>query len=87
MHIAASSARQNVPYQLFTHCGVQFVDYGGTRYYADPPNPPGQWGNPFDNGTLTESGQGIVLFTDPAGNSATFSTNPSSGVPTIQPCD
>lgn len=83
-HVAPSAG---VPYRLFTHCGVKFVDYGGQRYYADPPNPPGNWDNPYDNGTLTELNPSEVTFSDPAGNRAVFSTDPMSGIPPLQPCD
>lgn len=84
---AASGVRLSASYQLFTHCGVQYVDFQGQRYYADPPNPPGAWGNPYDDGTLTVIDPSTVVFTDSSGNRATFTTLPSSGVPQIQPCD
>jgi hypothetical protein len=81
------TAPDSVSYDLFTHCGVIAVDYKGARYYADPPNPPGRWANPFDHGRLTPAGAGKVVFTDAAGNRAVFATNPAAGIPTIYPCD
>lgn len=76
-----------VAYDLYTHCGVIAVTYMGERYYADPPNPPGHWSNPFDHGTLASASPGTVVFTDAAANRAVFSAHPKSGIPTIPPCD
>lgn len=81
-----------VPYRLYTHCGVIYADFEGTRYYADPPssdgngNPLPGWNNPYDDGTMTVIDANTVLFTDSRGNRAQFSTHPASGIPTIYPC-
>jgi hypothetical protein len=89
----AQPAPKSVAYRLYTHCGILYADLYGTRYYADPPvsdgnsNPTRGWGNPYDEGTLTEVDANTVVFTDPAGNRATFRTHPASGIPTIYPCD
>jgi hypothetical protein len=82
-----------VAYRLYTHCGVLYADFQGKRYYADPPvsdgnsNPGPGWGNPDDYGTMTVVDANTVVFTDPAGNRARFTTRPASGIPTIYPCD
>jgi hypothetical protein len=78
-------------YSLYTHCGIRYVDFGGTRFYANPPlgdgsgNPPAGWGNPSEGG--------FVVVTDPDHltyfafvHRASFATHPKSGVPTIEVC-
>jgi hypothetical protein len=83
---------QSIAYRLYTHCGIRYAEFGGTRFYADPPlddgngNPPGGWGNPFDDGTLTLVDPASVVFTDSVGNYAVFSTHPHGGVPKIEIC-
>ena len=76
------------PFTLYTHCGVIYADFDGKAFYADPilAGPPGQWGNPVDTGTMTLENQDTALFTDAAGNRATFSTHPKAGIPVIGIC-
>ena len=83
----APPALQTVQYRMYTHCGVLYADFNGTRYYADPPVRDGNWNNPYDDGTLSVVDASTVEFTDPAGNRARFTTHPSGGIPTIYPCD
>ena len=89
----SSHSAVGVPFQLYTHCGIRYADVDGRRFYADPPlddgsgNPPRGWGNPYDNGTTTLIDKNTAVFTDQAGNRAVFSTQPKTGVPTIQMCD
>lgn len=48
------------PHQLYTHCGVQWTEFQGKAWYADPPlsdgsgNPPPGFGNPVDQGTMRQ---------------------------------
>lgn len=80
------------PYELYTHCGIRYADFGGTRYYADPPqddgngNPPGGWGNPTDSGWLVVLDSSSIAFLDWTGHHASFSTHPHTGVPQVQLC-
>jgi hypothetical protein len=80
------------PFSLYTHCGINYADFDGKAFYADPylwdgnGNPPSGWGNPEDNGTMTLKDQTTAEFMDSAGNCATFSTQPRAGIPTIPIC-
>jgi hypothetical protein len=79
-------------FRLYTHCGIIYADFNGQRFYADPVlgdgngNPPGGWGNPFDDGTMTLVTATTAVFSDHAGNRAVFSTHPLAGIPTIYMC-
>lgn len=76
-----------VSYDLLTHCGIYYTRFDGHWYYADPPNPPGHWTNPIDQGTMTVIDQSTIVFTDPAGNRARFTTNPDYPTPAVVGCD
>jgi hypothetical protein len=81
------TACQTVPYRLSTHCGIHYTRFEGKWYYADPANPHGTWPNPEDIGTMTRIDSDTIVFKDPAGNRAVFTTHPKSPIPTIQGCD
>lgn len=76
---------------LYTHCGIRFADFNGTRYYADPPlddgkgNPPAGWGNPAEGGfiVVTDSDHAVYIWFFHA---ATFSRHPKAGIPAIPVC-
>ena len=78
-------------YSLYTHCGIRFADFGGTRYYADPPlddgngNPPAGWGNPTEGGFIVVTDSEHAVYFGYI-HSATFSMHPRAGIPTIQVC-
>lgn len=65
------------PYQLYTHCGIQWAKIDGTFWRAKHPlsdgsgNPPVGWGNPFQHGTLVFMSPAAARFDSPAG-SVTF---------------
>src|SRR5689334_13668570 len=56
---ARTTAPKPVPYNLYTHCGIDYVQVGNRYYVVTPPlsdgsgNPPPGWGNPYQPGTLT----------------------------------
>lgn len=56
--IGTTRAPAGRPYQLYTHCGIEWAKIDGTFWRAKQPlsdgsgNPPAGWGNPFENGTL-----------------------------------
>src|SRR5690242_11922651 len=73
----ATTALAGRPYQLYTHCGIEWAKIGGTFWRAKQPlsdgsgNPPAGWGNPFENGTLVFLTPTTAKFHSPAG-SVTF---------------
>jgi hypothetical protein len=75
---------QPVPFDLYTHCGINelrsngryFQRVGGvlvagSRTPSGLGNPPSGWGNPYQHGTLTITGD-IAVFRDKAGHVETF---------------
>ena len=69
---------QPVPFDLMTHCGINELRSNG-RYFQrvggvlddGSGNPPSGWGNPFQHGTLSVSGDNAV-FRDKVGHVETF---------------
>lgn len=75
---AQSHQVQTVAFDLYTHCGINdLVAYG--RYFQrvggslsdGSGNPPDGWGNPYQHGTLSVSGD-IAVFRDKLGHVETF---------------
>ena len=62
-----------IPYQLYTHCGIEWARIKGTFWRAQRAlsdgngNPPAGWGNPFQHGTLTFTNAKTARFTSAAG--------------------
>jgi hypothetical protein len=56
-------------FDLYTHCGVRETRIGTGYYLADrvlddgQGNPPPEWGNPFQRGTMTVHPDGTAIFT------------------------
>jgi hypothetical protein len=75
---ARTAAPKPVPYNLYTHCGIDYVRVGNRYYVAIPPlsdgsgNPPPGWGNPYQPGTLTVISPTQAVFTDKAGHRVVF---------------
>ena len=69
---SAPTAPKPVPYNLYTHCGIDYAQVGNRYYEATPPlsdgsgNPPPGWGNPYQPGTLTVISPTQAVFTDKA---------------------
>ncbi len=82
---AKTTAPKPVPYNLYTHCGIDYVQVGNRYYEATPPlsdgsgNPPPGWGNPYQAGTLTVISPTQAVFTDKAGHRVVFTLVPSGG--------
>jgi hypothetical protein len=61
------------PYELYTHCGIDWAKINGRFWRAKHPlsdgsgNPPAGWGNPSQDGTLTFIGPTTARFDSPAG--------------------
>jgi hypothetical protein len=75
--VTSTRADEGRPYQLYTHCGVQWAKIDGTFWRAKHPlsdgsgNPPVGWGNPFQHGMLVFTSPTTARFDSPAG-SVTF---------------
>jgi hypothetical protein len=67
-----------IPFDLYTHCGIDEARIGSTYFEADPPlsdgsaNPPKGWGNPVQHGTMTLRSKIEAVFTDNAGHEVKF---------------
>jgi len=67
-------SERSVPYQLYTHCGIDWAKIHGTFWKAahrlsdGQGNPPAGWGNPSQNGTLTFTSATTAVFKSAAGN-------------------
>ena len=79
------TAPKTVPYDLYTHCGIEYARVGNHYYKATTPlsdgsgNPPSGWGNPYQPGTLTLVTPTKAIFTDKAGHRVVFTLVPSGG--------
>jgi hypothetical protein len=82
---ARTTAPKPVPYDLYTHCGIDYAQVGNRYYEATPPlsdgsgNPPPGWGNPYQPGTMTVISPTQAVFTDKAGHRVVFTLVPSGG--------
>jgi hypothetical protein len=82
---ATTTAPKPVPYDLYTHCGIDYTRVGNRYYVATPPlsdgsgNPPPGWGNPYQPGTMTVISPTQAVFTDNAGHRVVFTLVPSGG--------
>jgi hypothetical protein len=69
---------RSVPYQLYTHCGIDEALVDGTYFEAAHPlddgngNPPTGWGNPYQDGTMTLTSPTTAIFRDRHGHSVEF---------------
>jgi len=82
---ARTSAAKPIPYNLYTHCGIDYALVGNRYYEATPPlsdgsgNPPPGWGNPYQPGIMTVISPTQAVFTDKAGHRVVFTLVPSGG--------
>ncbi|MFF0445915.1 hypothetical protein ACFYT4_05775 [Streptomyces sp. NPDC004609] len=78
----ASPAARKMPFELYTHCGIEGAQIGPTYFVAKTPlsdgsgNPPDGWGNPFQKGTMTVLSPTEAVFTDEAGHRVEFHVQP-----------
>jgi hypothetical protein len=91
--VATTTAPKPVPYNLYTHCGIDYIQVGNRYYEATPPlsdgsgNPPPGWGNPYQPGTLTVISPAQAVFTDKAGHRVVFTlVPPGPGRTTVPVC-
>lgn len=73
-----------LPYELYTHCGVDEALVDGIYFEADRPligeassAPPG-WDNPYQRGTMTLPEPGRAVFRDDRGHEVTFHSRPGA---------
>lgn len=66
------------PFDLYTHCGINELTVNGKYFQRvggplsdGSGNPPSGWGNPYQHGTLSVSGD-IVIFRDDLGHAEKF---------------
>jgi hypothetical protein len=77
-------------FSLYTHCGIHRLTFGGRWYERVESsalddgvgNPPQGWGNPYQPGTLTNSGS-TVVFRDRAGHREVFRLMPAATGPKV----
>ncbi|WP_351222701.1 hypothetical protein [Streptomyces sp. NPDC002133] len=79
----AGSGR-TMPFDLYTHCGIDEARIGSTYFEAETPlsdgsgNPPEGWDNPTQHGTMTLVSGTEAVFTDDAGHEVTFRARPGA---------
>jgi hypothetical protein len=74
----SAPAGNSMPYDLYTHCGIDEARINGRFYEAVKPlsdgnsNPPPGWGNPYQQGTMTLAPPSAAVFTDRSGHRVAF---------------
>lgn len=78
-----------MPYDLYTHCGVDEAKIGAVYFEAESPligtarsAPPG-WGNPEQPGTMTLLSSDRVVFHDDLGHEVFFRARPGATTPKL----
>ncbi|KAF5990711.1 hypothetical protein [Streptomyces sp. WAC00263] len=80
----ATPSVRTIPFDLYTHCGIDEARIGSTYFEADPPlsddsgNPPEGWDNPIQHGTMTLKSATEAVFTDDAGHEVKFRARPGA---------
>ncbi|MGW6392891.1 hypothetical protein ACWFR1_20805 [Streptomyces sp. NPDC055103] len=75
---------RTLPFDLYTHCGIDEARIGSTYFEAQTPlsdgsgNPPDGWDNPTQRGTMTLTSETEAVFTDDAGHEVTFHARPGA---------
>jgi hypothetical protein len=81
---AAAGVGAPQPYQLLTHCGIDWARIGNRDFEAVHPlsdgqgNPPPGWGNPSQPGTMTLLSPSRAVFRDHAGHQVYFRLRPGA---------
>lgn len=76
-----------MPFELYTHCGIDDVRIGSAYFEAERPlsdgsgNPPAGWDNPMHRGTMTLVSPSEAVFTDDAGHTVRFRARPGATGP------
>ncbi|MFJ4845772.1 hypothetical protein [Streptomyces sp. NPDC088733] len=76
-----------MPFELYTHCGIDDVRIGSAWFEAERPlsdgsgNPPAGWDNPLHQGTMTVVSPTEAVFTDDEGHRVRFLARPGATEP------
>ncbi|MFB7480422.1 hypothetical protein ACFXKH_39745 [Streptomyces caelestis] len=79
----ATPSGRTIPFNLYTHCGDE-VRIGSTYFEAETPlpvgsgNPPEEWDNSTQRGTMTLKTETEAVFTDGAGHEVKFRARPGA---------
>ncbi|GGT25729.1 hypothetical protein GCM10010222_79550 [Streptomyces tanashiensis] len=82
--VRATPHARTIPFELYTHCGIDEARIGSTYFEAETPlsdgsgNPPEGWGNPTQRGTMTLKSETEAVFTDDAGHEVKFRARPGA---------
>lgn len=82
--VRATPSGRTIPFDLYTHCGIDEARIGSTYFEAETPlsdgsgNPPEGWNNPTQHGTMTLKSDTEALFTDSAGHEVKFRARPGA---------
>ncbi|CCK25106.1 hypothetical protein BN159_0727 [Streptomyces davaonensis JCM 4913] len=82
--VRAKASGRTIPFDLYTHCGIDEARIGSTYFEAETPlsdgsgNPPEGWDNPTQRGTMTLKSETEALFTDGAGHEVKFRARPGA---------
>ncbi|MGW4747250.1 hypothetical protein ACWEPR_20845 [Streptomyces sp. NPDC004290] len=85
--VRAASPARTIPFDLYTHCGIEEARIGSTYFEAETPlsdgsgNPPEGWGNPTQHGTMTLKSETEAVFTDDTGHEVKFRARPGAKAP------
>ncbi|MFE5941640.1 hypothetical protein [Streptomyces sp. NPDC056480] len=82
--VKATPTVRTIPFELYTHCGIDEARIGSTYFEAETPlsdgsgNPPDGWDNPTHRGTMTLKSATEAVFTDEAGHEVKFRARPGA---------
>ncbi|MFJ2111775.1 MULTISPECIES: hypothetical protein [unclassified Streptomyces] len=82
--VRAAPTGRTIPFDLYTHCGIDEARVGSTYFEATTPlsdgsgNPPEGWDNPTQRGTMTLKSESEAVFTDDAGHEVSFRARPGA---------
>jgi hypothetical protein len=82
--VRATPSGRTIPFDLYTHCGIDEARIGSAYFEAETPlsdgsgNPPEGWDNPTQRGTMTLKSETEAVFTDDAGHEVKFRARPGA---------
>ncbi|HEY5835160.1 hypothetical protein [Streptomyces sp.] len=82
--VRTTPSARTIPFDLYTHCGIDEARIGSAYFEAETPlsdgsgNPPAEWDNPTQRGTMTLKSQTEAVFSDDAGHEVKFRARPGA---------